>query len=72
MVVQVADRYFDIRSKDNVKIITTDGVQYLEQTKNRYDVIYMDAFLRPSADTDPTGTPLAMKTKSFTRRCGSG
>ena len=65
VVVQVADRYFDIRSKDNVKIITTDGVQYLEQTKNRYDVIYMDAFLRPSADTDPTGTPLAMKTKKF-------
>ncbi len=65
VVVRVADRYFDVRSEGNVKIITTNGVRYLEQTKNRYDVIYMDAFLRPSTDTDPTGKPLAMKTKQF-------
>jgi spermidine synthase len=65
VVVQVADRYFDVRSEGNVNIVTTDGVRYLERTKERYDVIYMDAFLKPSADTDPTGKPLAMKTQQF-------
>ena len=65
VVVEVADRYFDVRSEGNVTILTTDGVKYLEHTPQRYDVIYMDAFLKPSADTDPTGKPLAMKTREF-------
>ena len=33
VVVEVADRYFDVRSEGNVNIITTDGVKYLEQTR---------------------------------------
>ena len=65
MVVQVADRFFEIRSGGNVNILTTDGIRYLEQTAQRYDAIYMDAFLKPSADTDTTGKPLAMKTRQF-------
>jgi hypothetical protein len=28
-------------------------------------VIYLDAFLKPSADTDATGVPLAMRTQEF-------
>ncbi len=55
VVVQVADRFFEIRSGGNVNILTTDGIRYLEQTAQRYDAIYMDAFLKPSADTDTTG-----------------
>jgi len=64
-VVKVADRYFDIRSAGNVNIMTDDGIKYLENTDNRYDAIYMDAFLKPSQDTDATGKPLAMKTAQF-------
>jgi spermidine synthase len=48
-----------------VNIITADGVRYLTDTKERYDVIYLDAFLKPSQDTDATGKPLAMKTLQF-------
>ena len=65
VVVQVADRYFDTRSGGNVNIITADGVRYLAETRERYNVIFMDAFLKPSQDTDATGKPLAMKTQQF-------
>jgi spermidine synthase len=64
-VVEIADRYFDVRSEGNVKIITADAFKYLEKTEARYDVIYMDAFLKPAADTDPTGVPLRLKTAKF-------
>ena len=64
-VVKLADRYFDVRPGKNLKIVTGDGLQYLEKTEARYDAIYMDAFLKPSADTDATGTPLTMKTVRF-------
>ncbi len=64
-VVKIADEYFQTRSSENVKIITADGFKYLEETKQRYDVIYMDAFLKPSAETDGTGMPLRMKTIRF-------
>jgi spermidine synthase len=65
LVVQTADRYFDTRTGGNVNIVTTDGLQYLEGTQKQYDVIYMDAFLKPSADTDATGVPLRLKTIAF-------
>jgi spermidine synthase len=64
-VVKLADRYFGVRPGKNLKIVTGDGLQFLEKTDARYDAVYMDAFLKPSADTDATGTPLAMKTIRF-------
>lgn len=66
-VVKIADRYFGVRSGGNVNIITEDAFQYLAQTEARYDVIYMDAFLKPAADTDATGLPLRLKTEKFYR-----
>jgi len=64
-VVQIAERYFGVRSEGKVNIIAADGLDYLEKTETRYDVIYMDAFLKPAADTDSTGLPLGMKTQQF-------
>jgi len=64
-VVRIAERYFGVRSEGKVNVLTTDGLDYLEKTETRYDVIYMDAFLKPAADTDSTGVPLAMKTRQF-------
>jgi spermidine synthase len=57
VVVRLADRYFDIRAGDGVSIITADGLKFLTETRNRYDVIYLDAFLKPAAGTDATGAP---------------
>jgi spermidine synthase len=64
-VVEIADQYFGVRTGDHVKIITMDGVKYLLNTTTKYDVIYMDAFLKPSPQTDSTGVPLLMKTSQF-------
>lgn len=66
-IVKIAKNYFGVESKDPVRIFTVDGFQYLKDTQESYDVIYMDAFLKPSADTDSTGVPLAMKTQQFLR-----
>lgn len=64
-IVSIADRYFGVRSGGNVKINVTDGFEYLDTTDKKYDVIYMDAFLRPSGGTDKTGVPLHLKTLAF-------
>ncbi|MBM3997855.1 MAG: hypothetical protein FJ303_27495 [Planctomycetes bacterium] len=66
-IVEVADKYFGVRSDDNVKIITEDAFEYFKRTEAKYDVIYMDAFLKPSSKTDSTGVPLRLKTIQFYR-----
>jgi spermidine synthase len=64
-VVKIADKYFGVKSGDNVNIIIKDAFEHLKNTDSRYDVIYMDAFLKPSADTDTSGVPLRLKTIQF-------
>jgi spermidine synthase len=64
-VVQLADKYFNVRTRDNTHIISEDAFRYLKANKTRYDVIYMDAFLKPSEKTDATGQPLQLKTANF-------
>ena len=64
-VVELAGKYFDVRTRDNTKIITEDAFKYFKRNKVRYDVVYMDAFLKPSEKTDVTGQPLNLKTIEF-------
>ena len=64
-VVQLAEKYFDVRTQKNTNIITEDAFKYFKSNKTRYDVIYMDAFLKPSEETDSTGQPLRLKTVEF-------
>jgi len=65
VVVQLADEYFDVRTRGSTTIVTADGLAHLQGTEQRYDVIYMDAFLKPSEVTDGAGVPQAMKTEAF-------
>ena len=65
VVVRLAAEYFETRADDSVSIMTADGFDFLETTPHRYDVIYFDAFLKPSADTDATGVPQRLKTIAF-------
>lgn len=65
VVVALAEEYFGIVSEGNVEIMTADGFDYLRTTEERYDVIYMDAFLKPSDETDSTGAPLRLHTAPF-------
>lgn len=64
-VVDIAKKYFAVPSEGKVKLLTEDGLKYLEATDAKYDVIYMDAFLKPSAETDKTGAPLKSRTLVF-------
>ncbi len=57
-----------------LKVLTADGFDYLKPnsaqsetatTKQRYDIIWMDAFLQPTSETDSTGSPLNLKTVEF-------
>ncbi len=64
-VVRLADKYFNVRTEGNVNVATADGFKFIAEAKQPYDVIYMDAFLKPSADTDGTGAPLALRTQQF-------
>jgi spermidine synthase len=64
-IVRIADKYFGVRSEGKIDVITADGIKYIAETKNEYDVIYMDAFLKPSGKTDVNGVPLELKTGDF-------
>jgi len=64
-IVRIAKKYFGVSSGKNTTIITDDAFRFLDKTDNRYDVIYMDAFLKPTAKTDATGVPLRLKTLKF-------
>ena len=65
VVVNIADKHFGTRSGGKVRIVLKDAHEYLDTTPQRYSVIYMDAFLKPSAATDDTGVPLRLKTVRF-------
>jgi spermidine synthase len=68
VVVRLADQYFGVRSGGHVRVVTADAVAFIEATTERYDVIFMDAFLRPSSETDDTGVPSRLKTVAFLGR----
>ena len=67
-VVRLASPYLDVRSGGNVRVHTADAVAFVESVTDRYDLILMDAFLRPSSDTDTTGVPTRLKTLEFLGR----
>lgn len=68
VVVRLAGEHFGVRSGGNVRIHTADAVAFIESAENQYDLILMDAFLRPSDDTDATGVPTRLKTIEFLGR----
>lgn len=65
-VVELAEKYFGVKTAGNVKVITEDAFAFFKAPGgDKYDVIYIDAFLKPAADTDVTGVPLKLKTIEF-------
>ncbi|MDF1657342.1 MAG: fused MFS/spermidine synthase [Verrucomicrobiales bacterium] len=58
VVVSLAAEYFKTQPGPLVKIHTADVFDFLEEEHGRYDVIYMDAFLQP-----PANSPLEEKTR---------
>jgi spermidine synthase len=65
-VVELAEKYFGVKTAGNVKVITDDAFAFFKAPGgDKYDVIYIDAFLKPTKDTDETGVPLKLKTIEF-------
>lgn len=71
VVVQLAERYFAVKRNKNVRLIVADAFDYFNKNETKYDVIYMDAFLKPSASTDDTGVPLRLRTIDFYKQLQS-
>jgi spermidine synthase len=67
-IVRAAASYFGVVSGEHCEIVTEDGFDFVERDGPAYDVIYMDAFLKPSEQTDEEGAPLDMQTLAFLRR----
>ncbi|HQP48614.1 MAG TPA: fused MFS/spermidine synthase [Spirochaetota bacterium] len=44
VVVSVARKYFHVQEDPRYKIFTDDGRVFLEKTKKRYDIIFLDAY----------------------------
>jgi spermidine synthase len=64
-IVAAAQKWFGVKVDRQTKLITQDAFVFLKRPSAQYDVIYMDAFLKPAGDTDSTGVPLRMKTAAF-------
>ncbi len=43
-VIDVAKRFFDFREDDRLKAYAADGRKFIEDTKNRYDLVFLDAY----------------------------
>ena len=75
VIVDIAKNYFVVPHKTSTSVKGTsielhveDGFVFINnalKNNDKYDVVYMDAFLKPSTDTDSTGVPLRLKTLAF-------
>ena len=64
-IVRLAQEYFAVRPDERLRLHAADGFDFIAHCENRYDILFMDAFLKPSEETDSTGTPMRLKTMAF-------
>lgn len=70
-IIEIAKKYFYLKPIPTTKIITDDAVNFITLPGKNYDVIYMDAFLKPSAETDSTGVANKFKASTFLQKIKS-
>ncbi|MCS7306541.1 MAG: fused MFS/spermidine synthase [Thermoguttaceae bacterium] len=61
-VVKAAKKFFGFKEDQNMRAIVQDGRKYIEQTKLRYDVIFLDAF-------GAENVPPPLTTREFLQAC---
>lgn len=66
-VVRLAAEAFGTREDARTRLFTEDAFGYLARTRKKYEIIFMDAFLKPGKDTDAKGVPQRLKTLTFLR-----
>ncbi|MCB1143417.1 MAG: fused MFS/spermidine synthase [Leptospiraceae bacterium] len=65
VILKIAKEYFFLTETMASNVLIRDAYKFLETNPTKYDVIFMDAFLKPSVETDETGVSLKFKTASF-------
>lgn len=70
VVVQVAREWFGIDNSEQNTVFTADGVAHIDQAApHSWDVIYMDVFLKPTAEgTNSAGVPKTTTHRQFLER----
>jgi len=64
-VVSVARDYFALEPGPRTRIFVEDGFEYLRRTRDRYDLIFLNAHLHPDKGTDAAGMPLQFQEAEF-------
>ena len=65
-IIALSQDLFGIKTNATTRLIEADGFEFIaNSTDQHYDIIYLDAFLRPSPTTDHAGIPLELKTLHF-------
>jgi len=57
-VIEVAERYFFFEPTERMKVISMDGRRFLRRSRDRYDIIFLDAY-------DDLAIPFHLTTKEF-------
>jgi len=64
-IVNVSQKHFFINENITKNIIIEDAYLFLKKSNVKYDIIFMDAFLKPSNSTDETGISFKFKERGF-------
>lgn len=61
-VVETARRFFDLPESDRLRVVTSDGRQYLRRSTKKYDLVVLDAY---TANRYGSGIPYSLVTREF-------
>lgn len=71
VVVEATRLWFAVDNDANTKIHVGDGIKFIQDTRDRWDTIFMDAFLKPTAEgTNSSGIPQHAMAVAFLRTLG--
>ncbi len=64
-ILNISKKYFSLNPNPKTKIYIEDAFSFISKTPKKYHIIFMDAFLKPSSETDSTGIAKKFKEKEF-------
>lgn len=70
-IAEISKKYFYLKNHPSTKIFVEDVANFISTNEKNYDVIYMDAFLKPSNETDSTGVAKKLKSSPFLQKLKS-
>ena len=71
VVVEATREWFAVDNDEHTKIHVGDGIKFVQDATERWDAIYMDAFLKPTAEgTNSAGIPQHATTVAFVNTLG--